>query len=201
MGLFKRINNTTLLARDIKINENPINGDFYLYVESNEIGFMNWVLKTPGLKDLSVSLSISDKFITRVNGKKHFSIKPTSQIHNFDSGFAKNNALFVSAMSCFLIGLMGFITMVSKSAGSAFGTLIFMAIIGAIFLWLYSKYGAMVIGLSKFNDSGNETLSIRSGMTGKKLDKSDFEQLFIALKNAVSENSQYFKKEFKLTKK
>ena len=52
----------------------------------------------------------------------------------------------------------------------------------------------MVVGLSTFNGAGSEMMSIKSGFSGKKLDKSDFEQLFGALKNAVSDNSKYFSK-------
>jgi hypothetical protein len=36
---------TTLLARNIVINENPANGENYLLVEGDEVGFLNWLLK------------------------------------------------------------------------------------------------------------------------------------------------------------
>ena len=63
MGLFNKVKTTNLLAREIKMDENPTGEDPYLYVEGDETGFVNWILKKLGLKDPSVSLSISKLWI------------------------------------------------------------------------------------------------------------------------------------------
>jgi len=48
--------------------------------------------------------------------------------------------------------------------------------------------------VSCFKDLYGEDIRIKSGLTGKKLDKSDFENVFNALKNASSNSSTYYKK-------
>ena len=193
MGLFNKVKTTNLLAREIKMDENPTGEDPYLYVEGDETGFVNWILKKLGLKDPSVSLSISDKYITLVTGKKHFSITPTAQIHNFDTGFAKDKSLLIKAIFSYVGGLG--LPIIDKLFGFRGDTTLIaflLLIAGTIFLWLYSKSGAMIVGLSTFNGSGNERINVKSGMTGNKLDKSGFEKLFNSLKSAVSKNSKYF---------
>lgn len=192
--LFQRKKTTSLLAREIKINENPTSGDYYIYVEGDEIGFMNWLLKTLGLKDPSVSLSISDKYVTRVNGKKDFSVIPTSEIHNFNAGFAKNKGLILRAIAAIFAGLFFLVTSISaRESGMGFGLLVVCILIAFVFLYLYSRSGGLSIGVTTFNNNG-EQMMIKSGLTGTKLEKNDFEKSFNAVKNAVSEKSKYFNK-------
>ena len=53
---------TTLLARKIEINPNPSAGEDYLFVEGDQVGFWNWLLKLIGLKDPSVKVfSVKNK--------------------------------------------------------------------------------------------------------------------------------------------
>jgi hypothetical protein len=195
MGLFNRTTTTTLLAREIKINENPASGENYLYVEGDETGFLNWILKKVGLKDPSISLSIADKYVTRINGGKYFSVIPTSEIHDFRSGFAKNKWLLLRAIISFLSGLFLFIVSIDENdAGIGFMFLLFFVALGLLHVWLYKRSGAMIVELNTFNGSGSEKMRVKSGLTGMRLGKENFEQLFGSLKNVLSNNSKYFRK-------
>jgi hypothetical protein len=185
MALFNFFSTTSLLAREIKINESPASGEFYLYVEGDEIGLMNWILKKLGLKDPSVCLSVSDLYVTRINAKKNYHVTPTSQVHNFNSGFTKNKGLLILAFTFFLGAIVSIITIIGP---------IILGLLGLLCIWLYKKSGSMTVGLTTFNGAGNERMRIKSGLTGKQLEKKDFEELFNALKNAVSNNSNYFTK-------
>ena len=112
-GLSSRIKKTktiTLLAREVRINENPASGEDFMYIEGDQVGFVNWLLKTLGLKDPSVSFSISDRFITRVEAKKQYAVIPTSEIHNINAGFAKNKQLLIRAGLCALLGFVFLLT-------------------------------------------------------------------------------------------
>ncbi|MFN5877787.1 MAG: hypothetical protein ACK44B_02895, partial [Flavobacteriales bacterium] len=134
-------------------------------------------------------------FITRVDGGKFYQVSPTSGIYGFNAGFTKNKKLLVSAFLCFFIGLVVLILSLGEGdAGPGFIGLILFALIGAIFFWLYGRSGALIASVSCFKDLYGEDIRIKSGLTGKKLDKSDFENVFNALKNASSNSSTYYKK-------
>jgi len=185
----------TLLAREVKINENPTSGEDFMHIEGDEIGFINWLLKTLGLKDPSVSFSISDRFITRVEGKKQFSIIPTSEIHNINAGFAKNKQLLLRAGIFALLSFAFLIMGVTARRGGTpqFGLFALFAILTIVYIWLYGRSGGLNVGVSTFNGDG-DTIIVKSGLTGYKLEKNDFEKTFHAVKNAASNNSKYFKK-------
>ena len=61
-------------------------------------------------------------------------------------------------------------------------------------IWLYGRSGALIASVSCYKDQYGENSRIKSGLTGKKLDKADFENVFNALKNASSNSSNYYKK-------
>jgi hypothetical protein len=198
MGLFSSLlgktKTITLLAREVRINENPASGEDFMYIEGDQVGFMNWLLKLLGLKDPSVSFSISDRFITRVEGKKQYAIIPTSEIHNINAGFAKNKQLLVRAGICALVGFIALIGGLAERKGGPFFMLFaLMAILAVVFIWLYGRSGGLNVGVSTFNGDG-DTIIVKSGLTGYKLEKDDFEKTFHAMKNAASNNSKYFKK-------
>jgi hypothetical protein len=162
---------TTLLARNIVINENPANGENYLLVEGDEVGFLNWLLKILGLKDPSVKFSINDNYITTVNGGKLFTVSPTSQIYGFSSGFSKDKNLLILAI-----------------------LFIWTIILPIIFYFLYTRSGAMVVTVNCFKDGVGQSIRVKEGLTGKKLDKSDFEGVYNAIKNVSATNSTFYKK-------
>lgn len=193
-SLLGKTKTITLLAREVRINENPNPGEDFMYIEGDQVGFINWLLKLIGLKDPSVSFSISDCFITRVEGKKQYSIIPTSEIHNINAGFAKNKQLLVRAGICALIGFVALIGGVASRKGAPFFMLFaFMAVLTIVWIWLYGRSGGLNVGVSTFNGDG-DTIIVKSGLTGYKLEKNDFEKTFHAVKNAASNNSKYFKK-------
>ncbi|MBM3430249.1 MAG: hypothetical protein FJX99_04615 [Bacteroidetes bacterium] len=162
---------TTLIARQIDINPNPSSGQDYLYVEGDQVGFMNWLLKLLGLKDPSIRISINDSFITRVEEGKFYTVSPTSGIYGFSSGFSKDKKLLILAI------------------------LLIWTIIPPIILFiLYTRSGAMTASVSCFKDGFGTSIRIKSGLTGKQLQKSDFEDVFNALKNVTSNNSQFYNK-------
>jgi hypothetical protein len=198
MGLFSSLlgktKTITLLAREVRINENPASGEDFMYIEGDQVGFMNWLLKLLGLKDPSISFSISDRFITRVEGKKQYAIIPTSEIHNINAGFAKNKQLLVRAGICALVGFIALLGGFAERKGGPFFMLFaLMAVLTVVFIWLYGKSGGLNVGVSTFNGDG-DTIIVKSGLTGYKLEKNDFEKTFHAVKNAASNNSKYFKK-------
>jgi len=185
----------TLLAREVRINENPASGEDFMYIEGDQVGFVNWLLKLLGLKDPSVSFSISDRFITRVEGKKQYAIIPTSEIHNINAGFAKNKQLLIRAGVCALLGFAFLIMGVTARRGGAplFGVFALCAVLTIVWIWLYGRSGGLNVSVSTFNGNG-DTIIVKSGLTGYKLEKNDFEKTFHAVKNAASNNSKYFKK-------
>jgi hypothetical protein len=186
---------TTLLARKIEINPNPSDGEDYLYVEGDQVGFWNWLLKLLGLKDPSVKVTINSQFITRVDGGKFYQVSPTSGIYGFNAGFTKNKKLLLMAALFFFIGLVTLILSLGEGdAGPGFIGLILFGAVGAICLWLYGRSGALIASVSCFKDPYGEDIRIKSGLTGKKLDKNDFENVFNALKNASTNSSSYYKK-------
>ena len=195
MGLFSSLlgksKTITLLAREVKINENPSSGENFMYIEGDEVGFVNWLLKTLGLKDPSVSFSISDRFITRVEGKKQYSIIPTSEVHNINAGFAKNKKLLLLAGLFSLLALVVLFIAIDEEEG--FFMVIFPILFTLVCIWLYGRSGGLNIGVSTFNGNGDNII-VKSGLTGYKLEKDDFEKTFHAVKNAASNNSKYFKK-------
>ena len=195
MGLFSSLlgksKTITLLAREVKINENPSSGENFMYIEGDEVGFVNWLLKTLGLKDPSVSFSISDRFITRVEGKKQYSIIPTSEVHNINAGFAKNKKLLLLAGLFSLLALVVLFIAIDEEEG--FFMVIFPILFTLVCIWLYGRSGGLNIGVSTFNGNGDNII-VKSGLTGYKLEKDDFEKTFHAIKNAASNNSKYFKK-------
>ena len=182
---------TTLLARKIEINPNPANGEDYLFVEGDQVGFWNWLLKLVGLKDPSIKVSINDQFITRVDGGKFYQVSPTSGIYGFNAGFTKNKKLLVMAVLCILIGLFA---LVAGGGKEGFYILLLLLVVALIMVWLYGRSGALIASVSCFKDQYGEDIRIKSGYTGKKLDKSDFENVLNALKNASSNSSTYYKK-------
>ena len=193
-SLLGKTKTITLLAREVRINENPNPGEDFMYIEGDQVGFVNWLLKLIGLKDPSVSFSISDRFITRVEGKKQYAIIPTSEIHNINAGFAKNKQLLVRAGICALIGFVALIAGVAARKGTPFFMLFaFMAVLTIVWIWLYGRSGGLNVSVSTFNGDG-DTIIVKSGLTGYKLEKNDFEKTFHAVKNAASNNSKYFKK-------
>lgn len=193
-SLLGKTKTITLLAREVKINENPMSGEDFMYIEGDQVGFINWLLKLIGLKDPSVSFSISDRFITRVEGKKQYSIIPTSEIHNISAGFAKNKQLLVRAGIFALVGFICLILgLVERKGGPFFMMFALMAVLTIVFIWLYGRSGGLNVGVSTFNGDG-DTIIVKSGLTGYKLEKNDFEKTFHAVKNAASNNSKYFKK-------
>lgn len=174
MGLLSKfgfVGVTTLLARDIVINENPTNGENYLMVEGDEVGLLNWLLKILKLKDSSVKFSINDNFITTINGGKIFTVAPTSQIYAFSTGFSKNKYLILLAILS-----------------------IWTIILPIIFFFLYTRSGAMFVTVNCFKDGVGQTIRVKEGLTGKKLDFSHFESVYNAIKNVSSSNSSYYKK-------
>jgi hypothetical protein len=195
MGLFSSLlgksKTITLLAREVKINENPSSGENFMYIEGDEVGFVNWLLKTLGLKDPSVSFSISDRFITRVEGKKQYSIIPTSEVHNINAGFAKNKKLLLLAGLFSLLALVVLFIAIDEEEG--FFMVIFPILFTLVCIWLYGRSGGLNISVSTFNGNGDNII-VKSGLTGYKLEKNDFEKTFHAVKNAASNNSKYFKK-------
>ena len=162
-----------------------------MYIEGDEVGFVNWLLKTLGLKDPSVSFSISDRFITRVEGKKQYSIIPTSEVHNINAGFAKNKKLLLLAGLFSLLALVVLFIAIDEEEG--FFMVIFPILFTLVCIWLYGRSGGLNIGVSTFNGNGDNII-VKSGLTGYKLEKDDFEKTFHAVKNAASNNSKYFKK-------
>jgi hypothetical protein len=161
---------TTLLARKIEFNPNPAEGEDYVYIEGDKIGFLNWLLKTLGLSDPSIRLSINNKFITKVEGGKLYDLSPTSGIYNFSAGYTMNKSLLLLAI-----------------------LFIWTIILPIIFFILYKRSASLVIFINCYKEGVYESMSIKSGLTGKKLEKSDFENIFNALKNVSSKNSGYFK--------
>jgi hypothetical protein len=185
---------TKLLARKIEINPSPADGEDYLYVEGDQVGFWNWLLKVLGLKDPSVKVTISHRFITRVDGGKNYSVSPTSGIYGFNAGFSKNKKLLVLGALFILTGLLMLIMgLAGDGAGAGFMGFLVFAIIGAICIWLYGRSGSLIASVNCFKDGYGENISVKSGLTGKKLEKSDFENLFNALKNASANSSSYYK--------
>lgn len=194
MGLlttfFGKSNQATILAREVRINENPSVGESYIYIEGDQIGFLNWLLKLLGLKDPSIVFSISEDYVTRIEGKKSYSIIPTSEIHNINSGFSKNKNYLLLALGTAFSALTSLILAVEE--GEFAPLFVLMALLTALFLWLYKRSGGLIVGVTTFNGLG-EFVAVQSGMTGYKLEKDDFEKVFRSVKNAVRSNSKYYK--------
>jgi hypothetical protein len=194
MGLltafFGKSNQATILAREVRINENPSVGESYIYIEGDQIGFLNWLLKLLGLKDPSIVFSISEDYVTRIEGKKSYSIIPTSEIHNINSGFSKNKNYLLLALGTAFSALTSLILAVEE--GEFIPLFVLMALLTALFLWLYKRSGGLIVGVTTFNGLG-EFVAVQSGMTGYKLEKDDFEKVFRSVKNAVRSNSKYYK--------
>jgi hypothetical protein len=194
MGLltafFGKSNQATILAREVRINENPSVGESYIYIEGDQIGFLNWLLKLLGLKDPSIVFSISEDYVTRIEGKKSYSIIPTSEIHNINSGFSKNKNYLLLALGTAFSALTSLILAVEE--GEFIPLFVLMALLTALFLWLYKRSGGLIVGVTTFNGLG-ELVAVQSGMTGYKLEKDDFEKVFRSVKNAVRSNSKYYK--------
>ena len=181
---------TTLLARKIEINPNPSDGEDYLFVEGDQVGFWNWLLKLLGLKDPSVKVTINSQFITRVDGGKFYQVSPTSGIYGFNAGFTKNKKLLVAAVVAILLAIICLLGGEKESTILA----LLLVVVAVVCIFLYGRSGALIASVSCFKDPYGEDIRIKSGLTGKKLDKNDFENVFNALKNASSNSSSYYKK-------
>lgn len=169
-GMFGVGGVTTLLAREINVNPNAGDGENYISIEGDQIGFINWILKILGLMDPSVKLTIDNRYITRVDGGKFYAISPTSGIYNFSSGYSMNKSYLILAI-----------------------LFIWTIILPIVFFILYKRSASLVLNVDCFKTGVYESISVKSGFTGKKLEKSDFENIFQALKNASSKSSQYYK--------
>ena len=183
LKLLKR--STTLLASKIEINPNPESGEHYLFLEGNKVGFIPWLLKKLGLMDPSVKISVDDKLIKRVDGGKEYTVAPTASIYGFSAGWSNKKRLLVQAILALLLGLYGITVHISL--------LIAGIILALVFFWLYKRSGALSMSVSCYKDGFGADLRVKSGLTGKKLNKSDFENIFNALRNVSQANSQFYK--------
>lgn len=174
---------TTLLASKIESNPNPSEGEHYLFIEGNKVGFIAWLLKLLGLSDPSVKISIDDKLIKRIDGGKKYTVSPTSSIYGFGSGYSSNKMLLVLAILAVIGGLLTMEVI----------AIVLGLIVAAILFFLYTRSGALEMSIACYKDGHGANLRVKSGLTGKKLDKSDFENIFNSLRNVSQANSQFYK--------
>jgi len=184
LKLLKR--STTLLASKIEINPNPETGEHYLFLEGNKVGFIPWLLKKLGLMDPSVKISVDDKLITRVDGGKQYTVAPTASVYGFSAGYSNKKRLLVQAILALVFGIFFGISI-------HISVLIVGILLALVFFWLYKRSGALSMSLSCYKDGFGADLRVKSGLTGKKLNKSDFENVFNALRNVSQANSQFYK--------
>jgi len=183
LKLFK--STPTLLASKIDVNPAPSSGEHYLFIEGNKIGFIAWLLKILGLKDPSVKIIVDDKLIKRVDGGKKFSVAPTSSIYGFTSGYSNKKLYLV------LMILMACLTLYFLVKAPILA--IILAALGFLFFWLYKRSGAIEVSIACYKDGFGVDMRVKSGLTGKKLDKSDFENIFNAIRNVSEINSKFYK--------
>ncbi|MDA9986906.1 hypothetical protein N9E11_02660 [Crocinitomicaceae bacterium] len=180
---------TTLLASKIEFNPNPSEGEHYLFIEGDKVGFIAWLLKLLGLSDPSVKVIVDDKLIKRIDGGKKYTVSPTSSIYGFSSGYS-NNKLYLVLMILMVCLALFFLVI---SARPILVILIVLAALGGLFYWLYKRSGALEMSIQCYKDGHGANLRVKSGLTGKKLDKSDFENIFNSINNASQANSQFYK--------
>lgn len=193
--LFKKPTPPTLLLESYSINESSNDGQL-IQIIGNRTGIFAWIMDKLGIRNRKFIFKYYQDHIVIEQGGKLYEIIPSRDVFKSTIGYSNNKLLLIMAVLATLLGVLVLLAgLIDGKLAQGLTGFVFNGIISAILFYLFKRSGAIEFSLETQNNL-NLGIRIKSGITGKEIDKSDMERMKNIIFSSLSNSSRWYNKHY-----